>query len=655
MSSAADPEPVELVCDLLVCGGGLGGVAAALRAARLGRRVCLIEETGWLGGQISSQGVSHLDEHQYIEVFGGTAAYYDLRDAIRDYYRSHYALTREAARTPNLNPGSAWVSRLSFEPRVGAAVLDGMLTGPHDSGSLQLFFHTRAVGAEVYGGRIATVLTRDTQSGAPLRFRPAFVLDATDHGDLFVLTATAYALGAEARGETGEPSAPERGDPGCVQSFTFPFAVEFRPGEVHTIAKPEDYDANRQAQPYSLAATPWLPGAPVYRMFATAPNTYGPFFTYRRILDARNFDDPRVPHDVATINWPSNDFRSGTLVDRHADDQARILEQARRLSLGFLYWLQTEAPRDDGGVGYPELRPRPDVMGSAEGLSQAPYVREGRRLRARVTIREQDIARALHPGPRAAAFDDTVGIGFYPIDLHGCGRETLSVATRPFQIPLGALVPARTVNLLPAAKNIGTTHITNGAYRLHPVEWAVGEAAAVVAVFCQRVGAAPHEVLDRHELVRRLQVVLLDQGIPLYWYDDVPLEHQAFVATQLLAVEGVWDGNDETLHFSPEAGMTLGQGKQRVAALARGIQRWRGPASADPDAEVLRPGPEDTVLPLRWDAAVTLVTLAVPGAVPPPHAAGTTITRGDLAVWLGALLREAIERDGLLRQAKSLR
>src|SRR5438445_6621047 len=513
-STAKDPGAAEIACDVLVVGGGLGGVAAALRAARLGGRVCLLEETGWLGGQISAQGVSHLDEHEHIEGFGGTAAYYELRNAIRAHYRSQYVLSDEARRAPRLNPGNAWVSRLSFEPSAGAAVLDAMLAGFRDSGNLQTFLHARAVEAAVLDNRIAWVLARHTESGAPVRFRPAYVLDATDLGDVFVLTATAYAAGAEPRDETAEPSAAERADPARVQDFTFPVAVEFRPGEVHTIARPPEYEENRAGQPYSLGATPWIPGAAPYRMFEQAPGTYGPFFTYRRVLDARNFDDPRVPNDVAIINWPSNDFRGGPLIDRSPDEQALLRERARRLSLGFLYWLQTEAPRDDGGHGYPELRPRPDIMGSADGLSQAPYIREGRRLRAKQTIREQDIAAASHPGARAVRFPDTAGIGFYPIDLHDCRPGTVSVPTRPFQIPLGALVPVEAVNLLLGAKNIGTTHITNGAYRLHPVEWAVGEAAAALAVFCLRVGEPPQEVHARADLTRRLQLMLLDQGVP---------------------------------------------------------------------------------------------------------------------------------------------
>ena len=77
---------LEIECEVVV-GGGTGGVAAALAAARRGRRVCLIEETDWLGGQLTAQGVSALDEHELIETFGGTASYYAAARAMRDHYR----------------------------------------------------------------------------------------------------------------------------------------------------------------------------------------------------------------------------------------------------------------------------------------------------------------------------------------------------------------------------------------------------------------------------------------------------------------------------------------------------------------------------------------------------------------------------------------
>lgn len=652
MSSRPRPDPeqaAEESCDILIVGAGLGGVAAALRAARLGRRVCLLEETGWPGGQISTQGVSALDEHAYIETCGGTRGYYELRQALRAYYRDHHTLSPEAIRAPLFNPGNAWVSRLAFEPRAGAAVVEAMLEERRASGALQVYYRTRAAAAEMQGDRVASVLARRLDTGAAVRFRPAFVLDATDLGDLFPLTRTAYGVGAESRAQTGEPSAPETADPSCLQHYTFPIAVEFCPGENHTIPRPEGYARNRAEQPYSLTYHPEDPAAPAYRMFETAPGTYGPFWTYRRALDARNFADPRVPGDVSIINWTGNDFRGGTAVDRPADAQAALYRRARQLSLGFLHWLQTEAPRDEGGQGYPELRPRPDVMGSADGLSQVPYVREGRRLKARTPIREQDISAASQPGARARRFDDTVGIGFYPIDLHGCGARTVSIPTRPFQIPLGALVPERTLNLLPAAKNIGTTHITNGAYRLHPVEWAVGEAAAALAVFCLRTGTSPQQVSGRPDLLREFQLLLLDQGIPLYWYDDVPLSHPAFAAAQLLAVEGAWEDDTRTLHFRPAGTPTLEEGKRVVARTALRVRRWRNDGTASVEDRVLRPAPEDATAPLTRTAADALITSAIPGAAVPRPAgtAGTdAISRGDLAVWLGALVRDAIEGGG---------
>src|SRR5919197_1995945 len=105
---------------VLVVGGGLGGVAAAIAAADRGARVLLTEETGWLGGQLTAQAVP-LDEHPWIERFGCTARYRALRDGIRAHYRERYPLTAAARARPDLNPGSATVSRLSCEPRAALA------------------------------------------------------------------------------------------------------------------------------------------------------------------------------------------------------------------------------------------------------------------------------------------------------------------------------------------------------------------------------------------------------------------------------------------------------------------------------------------------------------------------------------------------------
>jgi hypothetical protein len=450
-------------------------VAAALGAG--GKDLWIVEETDWIGGQVTSQGVSALDEHREIESWGGPETYRRFREEVR-------------RRRGRANPGGGWVSRLCFEPRVGLEVLEEMLEGT------RILRETTLVSAETEGDRIAAVTAR-REDGSRVRFLPRFVLDATDTGEVLALAGVEHRTGAESRAQTGEPHATEIADPRRTQAFTYTFAVEFRPGEDHTIPKPPGYERFRETQPYSLVL-PRPDGTRLrYGFFRREEGTPGSFWDYRR-----------VGPDLSIINWPGNDYRGTPILE--ADH-----EEAKSLSLGFLYWLQTECPRDDGGQGYHELRLRPDVMGTAHGLSKRPYVREGRRLEARTMLREQDLT-------EGRAFPDSIGVGWYPIDLHACFGDDVpqgdrSLPTKPFQIPLGALVPVRVRNLLAAGKCLGVTHVANGATRVHPVEWSVGEAAGRVAAFCLERGIEPAAILEDEALVRALQERLRAAGIPREW------------------------------------------------------------------------------------------------------------------------------------------
>ncbi|MBN2292251.1 MAG: FAD-dependent oxidoreductase, partial [Pirellulales bacterium] len=148
-------------------------------------------------------------------------------------------------------------------------------------------------------------------------------------------------------------------------------------------------------------------------------------------------------------------------------------------------------------------------------------------IAAEFTIREQHVSAASRPGcVTALPFDDSVGIGYYRIDLHPTtgGDNYLDVEALPFQIPLGALIPIRMENLLPAAKNIGTTHITNGCYRLHPVEWNIGEAAGRLACFCMQNGRTPRKIYRSKKLLEEFQSYLVRQGVELAWPHDIKLE-----------------------------------------------------------------------------------------------------------------------------------
>ena len=219
------------------------------------------------------------------------------------------------------------------------------------------------------------------------------------------------------------------------------------------------------------------------------------------------------------VNWPQNDYCLGNICEVSQEEAARNLRRARQLSLSLLYWLQTQAPRRDGGQGWPGLRIRPDVVGTEDGLAKYPYVREARRIQAEFTVLEQHVGAEARKQESAQVFPDSVGVGSYRIDLHPStgGDNYIDISSLPFQIPLGALIPKRTANLLAAAKNIGTTHITNGCYRLHPVEWNIGESAGYVAAFAVEQRTTPRAVRNTPKLLADFQKRIRDQGVETAW------------------------------------------------------------------------------------------------------------------------------------------
>jgi hypothetical protein len=505
--------------DIAIIGGGLGGVAAALAACEAGWSVILTEETPWLGGQVTSQAVSALDEHERIETLSGTRSYKTFRDLIRQTYQEKYNAPPTLPGGAPLNPGNGWVSRLCFEPRVGLGVIQKMLAPHLQSRRLRLLLRHRPVGCAGDPSHLRTVQLH-AAGGQLVEVRARYFLDATEQGDPLPLAGVPYVTGAEAVEDTGEPRASRDGPrPGRVQSFTFCFIVEFCPGENHTIRKPPGYERFKVEQPYSLTLTGHK-GEPLpFHFFESTSSRPLPFWTYRRLLDGRLLDPSGKLKDIALINWASNDYRWGNILDKPPAVKRILLDEARRLSLGFLYWLQTEAPRDDGGYGYPELRLLPEAVGTRSGLAMAPYIREARRIIGLRRVLEQDISAEGKAGVSQAAFPDTVGIGWYAMDLHPCvgDERSLYAPTLPYQIPLGALIPQTCDNLLASCKNISTTHITNGAFRLHPVEWSIGEAAGSLAAFCCGQQVSPPRVWAEPERLRQFQDYLRGRGVDLEW------------------------------------------------------------------------------------------------------------------------------------------
>lgn len=540
--------------DVVIAGGGLGGVAAALTLCDAGYSVALTEETHWLGGQISAQGVPALDENYWVEGSGATRRYQELRARIRQHYRAQLAVPDT---TSALDPGGCWASGLAFEPCVGEAAIEAMLQPTIASGKFTVLRRCKSYRVNQDNDRIESIDVVDLDTGATRRLRAKLFLDATELGDLLALGGIEHRVGAESQAETGEPHAPAAADPACVQAFTYSLILERRPGEGHTLRGLAGCDADDPPwatpsdwiQPVSGAteAPSWPP------FFAPLPGQPGSLWTYRRLIDAAQFRRDAQPYDLALINLPAIDYRGGSLLAGTPEDQLRHLQAARQLSYCFLQWLQRDAPRADGGRGYPELRLATDAFGTDDGLPMFPYIRESRRIVALTTIREQDVAAASLPGELRGRFcDDSVGIGHYGLDMHAgpCDEPQLAPATRPFQIPMGALVPVRVRNLLPAGKNIGTTHITASCYRLHPIEWAIGEAAGAIAAECLATGLSTQELHAKPSAVRAIQERLVHGGAPIFWYTNLSPGAADFVDAQRLpfksaaAREQLWQRSD---------------------------------------------------------------------------------------------------------------
>ncbi len=531
----------QLSTDVLIVGGGLGGLAAALSVCTAGRRAILVEQLPIVGGQVTAQLTSPLDEHPKIESEGAAVHYRRFRELVRARYAEE-------------NPGDGWVSRLCFEPLVGLEVLCDMLAPHIESGLLRLVTgfeacavmssNTDAVSAESAAGirlqsitfrRVADPCLENPDVARFVAVRPharleteiqgdefsvgaSQFIDATELGDLLPLSGAPWVIGSEGQDAYGETQALTGVDRLAEQSCTVVAAVvldaDARADSDSAADAPANYEMWRDTQPFSLSLLQPDGTSLRFPMFDSVPSgsdetvSERGFWSYRRVRC--------VPTEAAIINWEGNDYDRTGLV---AGGQYTV-SQARELTRAFIHWLRTEAPRDGGGYGYPELRLAPEISGTADGLALAPYVRESRRLRVARPVSSHDLAPARgsdYPNP----MDDSLGVAWYHADLHhrvGL-RQSVYAPTGPFQIPARAFVGSECVNLIMGAKNIGATQIAAAAYRVHAGEWAVGEAAGHLALTATDSGVTPFEVTKRPDLLLAVQRSLVESGTPIRWKD----------------------------------------------------------------------------------------------------------------------------------------
>jgi len=490
--------------DIAVIGGSTGGVQAAIAACKMGKKVYMCEATDWIGGQLTSQAVPP-DENKWIEEQGSTQSYLNYRKAVREAYKAMPEASDLMKSLDKFCPGRSWVSRVAHSPKLAHKLLCESVQPYVDSGLLTIDLETVAVCADVQNDAVQTVTVKH-KDGTQDVIEAAYFLDATDCGDLLPMTGTEYRIGAEAKSEYNEPSALEEANSEDHQPITWVAALAL--DKVRTeMPKPENYDfwLNRTREDRKILT--WeghgKDGKVLFGMFDgdVKPGSLG-LWTYRRIQYPPYYNDDRP--EITLLNWPQNDYEFGNVID---DPDADFhLQQAREQTLCVAYWLWEQ--------GY-NVRLDGEHMGTADGLAKAPYIRESRRIVAKKTIVEQEVAEKFNPEP--VQLKDSVGVGHYAMDLHKTTRTGTSMyqAAQRFEIPLSAMIPVRMKNLLPACKNIGATHVTGGCFRLHPVEWTIGEAAGYLSAYCLENACTPTQVLEDH--LEDFQKLLVENGFQLHW------------------------------------------------------------------------------------------------------------------------------------------
>ena len=490
-------------CSIAVIGGSTAAYTVALTALKLKLDVCLVQPQRLVGGQFTAQALPASDDgdllrHQAdLTTLAGEE--FAISKSQRWFRRRQRQLQPVAGRVVD-NPGGSWVCPLSTTPVVASTALNERLLPYLKAGKLTLIPYAEptslvlaAANSESALRRVTGVMCQDTKTKHSFTVYAKIVVEATDLGDLLEVGNLPSRVGQEARRDTGEAILPDEARPQCQQSFTFDVLVErTQPGNGVPIGAPTEYGRVPWLNLQEFTGDFWVSKNKVWKK-RDFFNAFG-IFRYRRLLRRSLSKKTISPGDVAVINWGTsghpergqccgNDYRTGYLVGLSRSERQQQIDRARTRAQAYIHFLQAN--------GVPDLKPRGDLTWTKDGIALEPYIREARRGIALTTIRHEDVAASFFPNQaHARIFNDTLGIGQYHyLDLHGnlvdghVSPKGKDVIALPFTLPAGALVPIDTDGLVLSAKSIGTTHITNAAYRMHPVEWAIGEASGFLAAF----------------------------------------------------------------------------------------------------------------------------------------------------------------------------
>lgn len=509
--------------DVVIVGGGTSGTAAALQSARMGARTLVIEEYEWLGGMLTSAGVSATDGNYRLR--GGIWG--ELRTELERHYGCDSALI------------TGWVSNVMFEPSVGDSILKQMVAREPN---ITVWYRSKPANIERGENGRGWHLAVD-RDGKTERVNAKILIDATELGDVARELGVPYDVGMDAASVTGESIAPEKAN-GIVQDLTYVMVLKDYGRDV-TIPEPEGYDPAVFACccANDLCINPKEPHRVWPRDMMI---TYG-----------------KLPNGKYMINWPieGNDYYVD-MVDMSAGERAEAVRLAKHHTMSFLYFLQHE-------LGFNTLGLADDEFPTEDLMPFMPYHRESRRIHGVVRFKLGDIT-----DPYAGTLYRTaVGVGDYPVDQHHArysGWDNLPdlyfYPVPSYGFPLGIVVPAGWPDFIVAEKSVSVTNIVNGSTRLQPVVLQIGQAAGALAALASIGGCDVADVP-----VRRVQEAMLDAGGYLLPYLDLPAGDPRFKAMQRIGVTGIIKGRGANVGWENQTWFDANE-PISIAELAAGLR-----------------------------------------------------------------------------------
>ena len=504
IDSCKKPSPeVPVDAELLIVGGGASGTMAGIQAARMGVKALIVEETPWLGGMLTSAGVSAVDGNYRLH----SGLWEEFRQKIYDHYGGPDSVK------------TGWVSNVLFEPQIGHEILTTMANAENN---LQIMHHSTL--DRLIRGQdnewVASVT--DTKNGKQLEIKAKVVIDATELGDVAKMVGVPYDIGMDAREVSGEEIAPEQAND-IIQDLTYVAILKDYGDDSHLMSKvPPDYDPSQFTYTCASEVEVDLKGNKLWE--CDFMMEYG-----------------KLPHGYYMINWPieGNDYYLNILeLDKAARKEA--LQQAKNFTLGYIYYLQHE-------LGFTHLALADDVYDTPDLLPYIPYHRESRRIKGLIRFTVDDMARPFQR--KNKLYRTGIAVGDYPVDHHHKRYPNADQLPQlhfypvpSYNLPLGTLIPKGFEDLIVAEKSISVSNIVNGTTRLQPVCLLIGQASGVLAALAIKKGLEPKDIP-----VREVQSQLLEEGAYIMPYSDISPEHKGFLALQRVGATGILKGEGKNI------------------------------------------------------------------------------------------------------------